>query len=460
MSSRPSAQAARGAGRARILASAWLAVTLFLLSADLLFVLVDGRKVKLGYFLVAGMWLFSPAAMLAVARDALARVPRWVFLPLAPLAVSVATSADIRDSVAWTLWLAFDAFAIATIYAFLKVQRFSGNRIRACLTASLSLITLFCVVQFVSIYGFGHVLFSPQEHFDLYRINGLAGWPHFLNIFAFLLLPIVLVQRRPSLATCVLLATLMFMLVQSTAKTGWVLFVGLGLLLLVLDPRVFARSYLSFLLPVTVIALFIPTPSLAPVAPAPVAAPSATAPAQAAPPALSGTEKISIFSADLNLADHTTSGTDRVLIGAMGVQVFLKHPWFGVGPRAYDAYVHTRFDDELPGVNKIGVDRAVIAKNENIWIELLAETGILFTLGFAFVVMQALCVPGWRFANRLQLGAWMSLALYFGVSGQFSQTGLLTLVYAVFAIYLYARELTASPAPHPEATVLPAFHAR
>jgi hypothetical protein len=425
----------------RSLLGAMLGTMLFLLSADLLFVPVAGHKIKLGYFLVLAAWLTAPREMLDAAREGLRRVPRYVFLPLLPLAVSVGTSADVRDSIAWTLWLAFDAFTVVTVYAFLRAHRFSGNEVRTSIAASLGLIAFFCVAQFVAIYGFGKVILRPQSHFDVYRINGLAGWPHFLNIFAFLLLPVVLVQRTPSLAVRVLLAVLVFMLVQSTAKTGWVLFVVMGLLLLVLDRRVFLRSYLAFLLPVTVVAVLIPTPSFRPET-----------------PAMSGTQKIEVFSADLNVADRTTSGADRVLISEMGMRVFMKHPWFGVGPRAYDAYVYSRFDQELPGVNKIGVDQAVIAKNENIWVELLAETGVLFTLGFALVILRALAVPGWKFDNRLELGTWIALVMYFAVSGQFSQTGLLTLVYAVFGIYFYSRELAASAgAPSPTATVLPAF---
>jgi len=175
-------------------------------------------------------------------------------------------------------------------------------------------------------------------------------------------------------------------------------------------------------------------------------------------PPLSGSEKITKFSADLNIANPTTSGTDRVLIGVQGLKVWAKHPWFGVGPRAYDEYVHTRFDQELPGVSKAGVEDPIIAKNENIWVELLAENGTLFTLAFAFVILRALTVPRWRFANRLQLGTWIALVLYYMVSGQFSQTGLLTMVYAVFGIYFYARELTVSNArEQPQATVLPIF---
>jgi hypothetical protein len=68
---------------------------------------------------------------------------------------------------------------------------------------------------------------------------------------------------------------------------------------------------------------------------------------------------------------------------------------------------------------------------------------VLFTLAFALVVVRALWVSRWRFANPLQLGAWMALVMYFAISGQVSQNGLLTMVYAVFGIYFYARELPA-----------------
>ncbi len=214
------------------------------------------------------------------------------------------------------------------------------------------------------------------------------------------------------------------MLVESTAKTGWVLFVVLGGLLLALDRRVFRKGYLLFLLPVTIVAMQIPTPSFT-----------------AEQPTLSATDKMGRFARDLDLANPTTSGTDRVLINRMGLEVWWKHPWFGVGPRAYDAYVFRYFDRELPGTNKLDANRMVNAKNENIWVEFLSENGALFTLAFLLVLVRALWTPRWAFASRLHLGAWTALVLYFGVSGQFSQTGLLTMAYAVFGIYFYAREL-------------------
>lgn len=403
----------------------YLAALLFLLSADLVFVLVAGQKIKYGYFLVLGAWAFAPARMLAAARDAVQRLPWYAWLPLPPLVISVALSAHVRDSIAWSLWLGFDAFTVVTVYAFLRAQAFTGDQVRRAVVLAVAGIAACGIAQFIAIYAFGNVIWQPQLHFDVYRINGVAGWPHFLNIFSFLLLPIVLVQRRLRLWPALVLVALVYVLVQSTAKTGWVLFIALGCLLLVLDRRVFEKSFLAFLAPVTVVALLLPQPTF-----------------QQEAPAVSTAEKIQRFSADLNIADRSTSGTDRVLIGVMGLKVWAKHPWFGVGPRAYDSYVYTRFDNELAGENKRGVDNTINAKNENIWIELLAENGILFTLAIAMLIGRALWVRRWEFANRLHLGAWIALVLYFGVSGQFSQTGLLTLVYAVFGIYLYAAELT------------------
>lgn len=411
-------------------AVAFLAVMLFLLSADLLFVPIAGVKIKFGYFAVIALWLFAPWPMLAAARAALFTVPWWAALVLLPLGVAVATSVSLRDSLLWCAWLAFDLFTIITVYAFLKVRRFPIGVVQASVAGAVALIALFGLVQFIAIHGFDNVIFSPQRHFDTWRINGLSGWPHFLNIFAFLLLPMLLIRERMSWPSRIAVVLLLMVLVHSTAKTGWVLFVALGVLIFALRRALFVRHYLWFLIPVTALVLLLPTPSLTP---------GVTAP--------STPEKVARFAADLNLADKSTSGTDRVLINQMGLHVWARHPWFGVGPRAYDEYVFSRFDRELPGVNKFDGNHMVNAKSENIWIEFLAENGVLFTLGFFVLLMRALWVRRWAFANPLHLGAWMSLVLYFGISGQVSQTGLLTLVYAVFGIYFYARGLRADAAP-------------
>lgn len=409
-----------------MIAAAFLALVLFLLSADHLFVGVGGIKVKYAYFAILGLWGFAPRAMLAELRAAVPRVPRLALLPLLPMAIAVATSVNVRSSTAWALWLLFDLFTVATVYAFLKVHAMPATRIRAAAAGSLALIAAFGLIQLVAIQYFGQPLFNPQIHLGIFRLNGLSGWPHFLNIYAFLLLPLVLTARRMSVPIAALLVVLMFVLGQSTAKTGWVLLVALVALLAVVHRTQLLKRFVLLAVPVVLLALLVPLPSY-----------------HAGEPALSGAEKLVRFGTNLT---ETTSVRDRILINTMGLKVWTKHPWFGVGPRAYDTYVFSRFDVELPGENKLDIENKVNAKNENIYIEFLAEAGVLFTLGFVLVIVAALWVPGWRFANSLHLGAWIALVLYFAISGQVSQTGLLTMVYAVFGIYFYARETGADTA--------------
>jgi O-antigen ligase len=228
------------------------------------------------------------------------------------------------------------------------------------------------------------------------------------------------------MSTKAILILLIFVLAQSTAKTGWVLFVALGVLLLVFERRFLLGKYLLLLIPAVAIALFIPFHS-----------------SEGQQPMLSGAQKIARLGHDFT---NTFSVRDRVLINEMGVKVWLKHPWFGVGPKAYQTYVFDRFDQELAGENKYDLENKLNARNENIWIEFLVECGALFTLAFLAVLVRALWVPRWSFANPLHLGAWIALVLYFAISGQVSQTGLLTMVYAVFGIYFYAREIPESGA--------------
>jgi O-antigen ligase len=407
-----------------VLTSIYLSITLFLLSADLLFFDVGGNRIKYGYLIILGMWLFQTPKMIAAGTAAVQRMPRYVLLPLIPLALAVGMSADLFKSILWTLWLGFDLFTVLTIYSFLKAHAFSETQLRNAVLGSLTLIAGFALFQYVSIYGFNYVVFTPQHHFEFYRLNGIAGWPHFLNIFSFLLLPLVLLQDRLTIAAKLVLVVLIFVLVQSTAKTGWALVLMLGLLLVVLAPFTFVRNYVFFLLPIMAVALLVPTPVLE---------------SQGQQTVVS-TEKIAKFADDLNLADQTTSGTDRMLVNEMGLRVWRTHPWFGVGPKAYKTYVWTQFDEVRDG-EKFRGDRVANAKNENIWIEMLSENGLLFTLGFVLVLVRVLWVRRFAFANPMHLGAWIALVLYFVISGQVSQNDLLTLTYAVVGIYLYAREL-------------------
>lgn len=402
-------------------AVAWLGVTLFLLTADHLAVVVGGVKLKVGYAFVLGLWLFGPRQMLVAARGALARMPRWPWLVLVPILVSVALSFNVRSSLLWLAWLGFDGLTVLTVYAFAQAQRLGEHEVRGAATIGTALVAVLGLVQFAAIFLLDRPILDPQVHLGVYRLNGASGWPHFLAIYAFLLVPLV-VAGTLSRVQLAVLAAILFVLAMSTAKIAWLLAGGLVGMLLVLR---MARPLLPVLVvavPLAAAALLVPLPSRD----------GAT---------LSGADRLARYAGG---ALESTSIRDRLMIGEMGLAVFARYPWFGVGPRAYETYVWTRFDAELPGRNKLDVEGKVAAKHENIWIEFLTELGVLATAGLLAILVRALWVPGWRFANALHAGAWSALLLYFTVSGMLSQTGLLTLVYAVFGLYFHARSLPPS----------------
>ena len=76
------------AGRAASPAAvALLAVTYFLLTADLLHVMWAGAKIKYGYFAVLSLWLTAPRAMIGSALAGLRGAPRWPLVLAVPLAI-------------------------------------------------------------------------------------------------------------------------------------------------------------------------------------------------------------------------------------------------------------------------------------------------------------------------------------------------------------------------------------
>ncbi len=336
---------------------------------------------------------------------------------LLPLGVSVLLSSSISSSVVWVLWLGFDLFTTMTIFSRLRADHAKINEIREGALIALALIAFFGIVQFIAFSFFDTSIFHPQKNGGIIRINGLSGWPHFLNIYSFLVIPLVLSQAIWSKRERLVLLAILFVLVQSTAKTGWVLFITLGIVLFFLTRDIFQKKFLRFCLPFVVLLILVP-------APAPLKAKHQTL------------ERLSTMAKDLDYENYG-SGKDRLLINIMGMKVFLKHPWFGVGPRAYRAYVENSFDQEMPGESKLDITGAVNLRNENIWVELLSETGVLFTAFFALLIFFGLRALKNVTGNPLARAACTSLLLYYGVGGQFSQNILLTLPFAVWGIFLY-----------------------
>ena len=399
-----------------------LGLFLFLLSADTLFISTGEGKLKIAYLLLPFFWLKRPSKMTQAAKQLISKVPRAYLLGIIPLLISILLSHNRKHSLVWTGWLGFNLFTLITIYSFLKVQKISEKSILNSTYLGLGLISLFGVFQYVSIYFFKILLFSPQFHIGTYRINGASGWPHFLNIFSFLLLPIALTEPKKKTWQLLVLGCLTFILFQSTSKTGWFLFIGMSIAFAVKMRSVFFKSILGFMLPLILVLFLIPSPSLN------------------SGESNSNSEKLSHFAQDLN-PNQKTSGKDRLIINQMGLKVFTKHPLFGIGPRAYSDFVSSSFDQELPGENKYDVMDQINTRNENIWIELLAENGAIFTLFIMLILFKLLSTTGAKFSTPLQLGAWCSLVLYYVISGQFSQNILVTMTFAIWGIFFYSQDL-------------------
>jgi len=393
-------------------------LSLFSLSADHLCFKLGTANVKLGYFLILGFALFNFGAVLRSAKLIWNRLPKWHLVSLAFLIISILLSNNLLQSLFWMAWLGLGMLTLVSTHAYLKTYAFDEAMIRKSAFVGLGLIALFGMIQFVSIYFLKHIIFEPQFQAYFFRINGISGWPHFLNIFSFLILPFALTGKKLSWPERSILIVLMFVLIESTSKTGWVLFFGLTVSALIFNREVFVSHFLKFLIPVTVMLTFVPTPHL-----------------EHMPNTTSGADRMALIAQDLR-AGAGTSGQDRILINKMGLAVWEKHPLFGVGPRAYGTYVQSKFDEELPGVNKLDALHEVNLRNENIWIELLAENGALFTFLIAISIFSTLLPPN---SIRKAWAPSTSLLLYYAISGQFSQSILITLVFMIWGIYIYTR---------------------
>ena len=389
----------------------------FLLSADHLSVAIGSGHFKFAYFLVPAFWAIRPLPMLRTAKSLVCRLRPVHAIPLLMLIPSLAHTVDPSSTTLWFGWFLFDLATTLTVACFLQSRPTSDSWLRIACLFGLAMIAFFGFLQYASIYFYGAPLFDPQVHRSFYRLNGISGWPHFLNIFSFLLLPIAVADPRWLRYERPVLATLVFVLTQSTAKTGWVLACGMGVIFFIEHREVFYRKILGFLMPVTLLALLVPSPR------------ADHLPSNAI-------EKVSRVAQDLNPTANG-SGRDRLLINRMGLLVFLKHPFTGIGPRAYESYVLHHFESEIPGENKYDVNGKINNRNENIWIELLSETGILFTGSVILFLVYWLSRFRAGQHHPALLATWCALALYYGVSGQFSQNFLLTMPFAIWGVLIH-----------------------
>ncbi len=392
---------------------------LFLLSSDRASVHLGAGNLKYAYFFLPLLWTWHPKAMLQIAISVTKKTPPILLIGIVPLILSVAFSFNRFQSLVWCGWLIFNLFTLISVFSFLKVNQFTSSRIRDSALIGLFLIAAVGLFQYVCIYFFDFLILSPQHHRGFYRINGLAWEPSFFNIFSFLLLPLVLAFSEWRKWERSILFGLTYALFNSTSKAGWLLFIALGAILFIYRRDIFLKKFLKFLVPISLMFAILPTP------------PSGSS-------NLPGFKKLALFAKDAELTGNSPSserlsGKERLDNVLTGIKVFKKYPLLGVGPRGYGKYTAVQFGADFPG-NSTPV-------NMNIWVELLNENGLIFVTFLCILLVFYLRSTVLISKNAILSGAWVSLILYYGISGQFSQNILLTLVFAVWGIYLYAQEL-------------------
>jgi hypothetical protein len=400
--------------------SFYLGMVIFSLTADRLSLSFGNAYLKFGYLLILGLWFFKPSQMGRSFYDLLKRLPRWSLILLLPLAVSVLGSDSVRESLIWVIRFGFAFFASLTTFAFLDANRFDDRRIRSAVSLALVMIAFFGFIQMISLYVFHHEIFDPQIHRASYRINGVANWPNNLNVYAFLLIPFLLVQEKIKISERLILIAIFYIVIQSTSKTFWLLVPAMGMLAFFFSRKIFVRQFLSFLMPAFLVLMLIPTPQLAGIE------------------AMTGAEKVATMAKDFDVIHHPDSSVmDRMVINRLSYQVWKKHPAFGVGPRAYSAYMQNSFHSDYPELKNMDVNGASITRHEHVWLEFLAENGFFFTLVLITVLAKFLWVKRWQWSSEIQMGAWCSLVLYWVLSTHFSQNGIQLVTFTMMGIYAY-----------------------
>jgi len=110
------------------------------------------------------------------------------------------------------------------------------------------------------------------------------------------------------------------------------------------------------------------------------------------------------------------SFAERLIYWITGFRVFLEHPWFGVGLGGAGFYFNRlvpEFGYALPEVVRYLFKLNIIPNIKNLWVRLLAETGIV---GFAFYVSWVYL--HWRESSSLEKEGKTELETAMGYSGK------------------------------------------
>lgn len=288
---------------------------------------------------------------------------------------------------------------------------------------SLFLLAFFGFIQFILINAFGLIVWEPQLHMGSFRINGLCWYPNFFNVFIFFFIPTVFLKKKWNKFDILVVALSLFIVIQSTAKAGWILLFFLIVYAFFLLDKCLVFSKLKVLIFVVLISWFVPIRKFTD---------SHLKNVKNFQVELSG-QKIIRFSTDLNVYQPNSS-RERLYIAQQGLWVFRDYWISGVGLRSYKSFI-TQMDKIKVMKYFTGkwVNR-IFTHHENIWIEILSEQGLVGFLVVNYFLLKYLIL--YKVRNNYAACLKYSLVAYFYLSGQFVQNILVTIPYFIWGVLI------------------------
>lgn len=338
-----------------------------------------------------------------------------ILLPIfISLLISLCFSNDALSSLKWCVQLFLNLFLLSCFYFGIKKLKNKNDLFRLILIAILipGLTQWFCII----------LNFNPpfltQTHGNYYRLNGLSFYSNFFTVAISLFFPLIFYRKVLSNVDYILMFFSSFVILQSTARTG-MLALLIFIILKFLIPTIKIKTRLIQLLPIFVsiiLSFLIPEKTIDNI-------PS------------TGFQKAEFFANEMKLGP-ATSPLERIYIAKQGLKVFLDYPLFGVGPLAYENFIKILSKENEKRYFSETLRGGLYVSHENIWIELLANNGFIFTFFiFIFLIKSLLANFKWNNINII-----ISLLIYYFINGQFVQNILYPPVFVIWAILSYAKK--------------------
>lgn len=323
-------------------------------------------------------------------------------------------SYDKTSSIKWIIQLFLNLYLYIAIYNAFKLL----NNMEDLIPTAVLLILLPGLMQWLYIQLGFEPPFLSQTHGIFYRLNGFSFYPNFFTVAISLFLPILLLKEKFVVSERIVIFLAGFLLLQSTSRTG-ILALILLIIAKTLIPLKINKQKVIDLVPIflaIILSLSLPEKTIN-------------------ESKVSGADKLSFFANEMKLAP-AVSPLERIYIAKQGLKVFLDHPILGVGPLAYEKFIKNLdlnlqkryFSETMRG--------ALYESHENIWIELLANNGLIFTI-ITISIISYFLIKNFTFKLDYKNSTVLCLILYYAINGQFVQNILYPPTFVIWAFLSY-----------------------